>query len=281
MTNAIDLTALAAVKPLPKLNVEHVPSFSMARMEYTSAPKMVQKARPVSDLLREKIEKAGFTVAEPKAPCPFGDITKSSAFAINFGKSANYMRIMANHLDRVAGIGGEYEKSHRDTGMFPLFGEMLFAKWDLSCIYLRAFPQAGDTRTPEVHYFSGEKEINVLQIVQWLPSAEFQKYNEGQEHKSAIKAVDEQGNESYIVAQDEQGNPMFDEHGNPVLVPYPEVRTYKLYEPLGKNPRPLKIFIKGNNLVNEILQFDNLWDMEELAEVAQKWKDRFNAGESL
>lgn len=259
---------------LPTTNATQIKASRYARIEYKGEPKMVLKARPVSDELAEKIISAGYTVAEKGTPCPYAKIYKVSASKVLFGTGIKYKRMVNKAALRAADMVVDYTPTHREMGYFPIFEELFYVKNDFSRMYMRAYGIPGDTSKPEVHYYAEtskgvEIELkSVYEIVQWLPAADFNKFN-GTEKPVALK--DDDGN--FVVKQDENGNPICDENGNPILVPYPMIKLYKMFDPSDRaNPRPLKVIINGENLINSVLNWDKKFDLSDLENIKQAYE---------
>lgn len=264
---------------LPTTNATSIKASQWARLEYKGEPKLVKKARPVSDALKEKIEAHGFKVFDAGSPLPKkwnGKICyKVSASKILFGKGIKYLRMVKKTAERAADMVIDYQPTHREMGYFPIFEELFFVKNDYTRMYMRAYGVAGDTSKPTVEYFMDDTPVPVWEIVQWLPSDEFNKYN-GTEKPVALK--DDDGN--FVIKQDENGNPCYDADGNPILVPFPSIKLYKLFDPCNKlNQRPLKVIINGVNIINNVLQWDKVFTAENLENIKNSYEARFTEAE--
>ena len=243
---------------MKKLNMSVLSKLSntFASLRYCGEVKCIKKARTANEVLAKAIKEHGGVVALEKAPLPFGKVTKSNQYTVSIGAKLQYKKKAEAVMTR-GGNAGEYTPEHRNLGMFPIFGELLWVKNDLSEVYVRAY-QVGTPKPAQ--YFADGKEVPKEILGQWLPSDDYKRLSGEYVAPPTIHDVD--GDE--ILQQDEDGNLILDEAGNPCTMALPPLRAIKLSN--------CQLFKKGK----EINFFtDEEWDEAELIAIREAFYAKF------
>jgi hypothetical protein len=233
-------------------------SSTFASLRYNGEVKMVKKAREANETLTKAILAHGGKVAEKGEPCPFGTVTKVNQYTVSIGAKLNYKR-KVEAMTKRNGVVTDYRPEQRDLGMFPVFGELVWVKNDLSEVYIRAYQT---TKPKAAQYFADGKEVAKEILGQWLPSKDFNTLSGLENTVSVVADID--GN--IIYCQDEDGNLVLDKDGNPMEMALPEVRAIKLSN--------CELYRKG-----EKIEFftDEEWSESELAQIRDAYYAKFNA----
>lgn len=204
----------------------NLPKNTFASCDYRGAVKLVKTARACNEVLAKKMAEAGITPAEVGSPCPYRLVEKSAHYVVSLGSSLHYDRKTELRAAK-SGVEGTYTPDAKNTGMFPILGELLYVKNDLSCAYVRTYLQPSYTKSGNKElptYYADGKEINILMVAQWLPSETFNVLSGGKKKVSYLK--DEFG--AFIYAVDENGDEVTDSNGEKIKIPLPEVRSIKV-----------------------------------------------------
>jgi hypothetical protein len=245
---------------MKKLNVAYLNTLknTFARLSYKGDYKLVKKARSVNEVLAKYLADNGVNVAEVGSSCPFSAVQKQSEYTISLGGSLRY-----KHKTELAckrnGVDADYHVDKRDLGMFPIYGELLYCKNDLSELYIRAY-QVG---IPSPKFYANGTEINKASFAQWATSDDYKKLSGLETTEAVVGDID--GN--IIYAQDENGNLVFDKNGEPKTIALPPLRAIKLSN--------CKIFIKGENIIEKMF-LDEDWSEAELNEIKTSFYAKFN-----
>ena len=245
---------------MKKLNLSVLSKLSntFASLRYCGEVKMVKKARLANEVLTKAILAHGGHVAEVGAPCPFAKVTKANTYTVSIGAKLNYKR-KVEALTKRNGVETEYHPEQRNLGMFPIFGELIWVKNDLSEVYVRAY-QVSKPRA--AIYFGDGKEIAKELVGQWLPSKDFNTLSGIENNVSVVADIDG----CVIYCQDEDGRVITDENGEPMTMALPEVRSLKLSN--------IELYRKGQK-INFFT--DEEWSDEELAKIRDEYYAKFNA----
>lgn len=195
-------------------------SNTFASLSYKGEVKCVKKAREANETLAKAITAKGGVVAEKGTPLPFGSVVKQNQYVVSVGAKLNYKRRVESMTAR-NGVETEYHPEHRNLGMFPVYGELLWVKNDLSEVYIRAY-QVGKPKAAT--YIADGKIVPKELLGQWLPSKDFNTLSGLENNVSVVADID--GN--VIYCQDEDGNLVLDENGEPCTMALPEVRAIKV-----------------------------------------------------
>ena len=221
---------------------------TFATLNYSGDYKSVKKARAANETLTKFIEDNGEHVAEVGTPCPFARITKKSTYTISLGGSLKYKR-KAELLIGRNGVNAEYHAEKRDMGMFPIYGEMIWVKNDLSELYIRCYQAS----LPKPSYYIDGTEVNKAKFIQWGTNDDFKSASGLEKNSSVVADI----NGDIIYAQDEDGNVILDSNGEPNTIPLPPIRAIKLSN--------CSIFRKGIDLTKEIFTDEEYSDDELIA----------------
>jgi len=205
---------------MKKPNTKAIMGSTLATLNYVGDVKLVKKARVANDVLTKAITAKGGTVAEPGAPCPFKVVRKHSSWTAQLGKGLKYKKMaeatMARH-----NTPGEYHPEARNLGMFPILGEFIWVKNDLSQMYYRCY----QTNIPTESWYEADgKRVPKEFLAQWLPSDDYKRLSG--EYVAPPLIADVEGD--IIFAQDEDGNVVTDTNGDPVAMSLPPVRSLKV-----------------------------------------------------
>jgi hypothetical protein len=204
---------------MKKPNTTAIKGSTLATLNYTSEVKLVKKARPANDVLSAAITAKGGTVAEPGSACPFKTVLKHSSWTAQLGGSLRYKKMAESTMAR-NNNPGEYHPEHRNLGMFPVYGEMLWVSNDLTKMYVRVY----QTGIPSESWYEADgKKVPKEILAQWLPSDDFKRLSG--EYVAPPLIADLDGD--IIFAQDEDGNIVKDSNGEPVAMALPPVRSLK------------------------------------------------------
>lgn len=205
---------------LKKPNTTAIKGSTLATLHYVGEVKLVKKARSANDVLAKAITANGGNVAEVGSPCPFAKVVKHSAWTAQFGKGLKYKHMTEATMAR-NNNAGVYVPENRNLGMFPILGEFLWVKNDLSQMYFRVY-QAG---IPSDSWYEADgKRVPKEILAQWLPSDDYKRLSG--EYVAPPLIADEDGD--IIYAQDEDGNVVTDVNGEPVAMSLPPVRSLKV-----------------------------------------------------
>lgn len=243
---------------MKKLNMSVLSKLNntFASLRYNGEVKCIKKARTANEVLAKAIADHGGKVADEKAPLPFGKVTKSNQYTVSIGAKLQYKKKAEAVMSR-GGNAGEYTPEQRNLGMFPIFGELLWMKNDLSEVYIRAY-QVGTPKAAT--YFADGKEVPKEILGQWLPSDDYKRLSG--EYVAPPTVHDENGFE--ILQQDEDGNLVLDENGQPCTMALPPLRSIKLSN--------CQLFKKGQ----EIKFFTNEdWSEDELIAIREAYYAKF------
>jgi hypothetical protein len=243
---------------IKKLNLDVLKGLAntFATLHYTADYKSVKKARAANEILTKFIEDNGEHVAEVGTPCPFARITKRSTYTISMGGSLKYKR-KAELLIGRNGVNAEYHTEKRDLGMFPIYGEMIWVKNDLSEVYIRCYQAS----MPKPSYYINGNEVNKAKFIQWGTNDDFKSASGLEKNTSVVADI----NGDIIYAQDEDGNVILDSNGEPKTIPLPPIRAIKLSN--------CSIFRKGVDLTKEIFT-DEDWDVADLIKIRDEFQAR-------
>jgi len=239
----------------PNIKVLESIKNTFATLSYKGEYKCVKKAREANEVLAKALTDNGFKVAEKGTPCPFAKVVKESTYTISLGASLSYKKRVES-VAKSNGIDCDYHPTQRDLGMFPIFGEMLWVKNDLSEVYIRCY-QVGK---PKPKFFADGTEVKKLAFGQWATSDDFKTLSG--EWVAPSLLGDEDGD--IIYAQDEDGNILRDESGEPVAIALPPLRAIKLSN--------CKVTRKGKEI--EFLTEED-WDLNELAAIRDAYYAKF------
>jgi len=242
---------------MKKLNLSVLSKLSntFASLRYFGEVKMVKKARSANEVLAKAIADHGGKVAEVGAPCPYKVVKKANQYTVSIGAKLQYKR-KVEAMTKRNGVETDYHPEVRNLGMFPIFGELLWVKNDLSEVYVRAY----QVSKPKAAVYYGDGVVVAKEnIGQWLPSKDFNTLS-GLENNVSVVATAE-GN--VIYCQDENGNVIKDENGEPMTMALPEVRAIKLSN--------CELYRKG-----EKINFftDEEWDESELIKIRDEFNER-------
>lgn len=243
---------------MKKLNTELLNKLSstFARMEYEGEVKLTKKAREANEVLAKAITDKGGKVFAKGEPCPFANVLKVNQYTVSIGAKLQYKRKVEAMTAR-NGVVTDYRPEHRNLGMFPIFGELLWVKNDLSEVYIRAYQT---TKPKAATYFADGKVVPKEILGQFLPSKDFNTLSGLENNISVVADID--GN--IIYCQDEDGNLVLDENGEPCTMALPEVRAVKLSN--------CKLFRKGE----EIKFFtDEEWPESDLVAIRDAYYAKF------
>ena len=123
---------------MKKLNLSVLSKLSntFASLRYFGEVKMVKKARVANEVLTKAIADHGGKVAEVGSPCPFKTVMKANTYTVSIGAKLQYKR-KVEAMTKRNGVETDYHPEVRNMGMFPIFGELLWMKNDLSEVYVR------------------------------------------------------------------------------------------------------------------------------------------------
>ena len=228
---------------------------TFATLHYTAEYKSVKKARAANETLTKFIEDNGEHVAEVGTPCPYR-ITKRSTYTISLGGSLKYKR-KAELLIGRNGVDAEYHTEKRDLGMFPIYGEMIWVKNDLSEVYIRCYQAS----MPKPSYYINGTEVNKAHFIQWGTNDDFKAASGLEKNVSVVADI----NGDIIYAQDEDGNVILDSNGEPKTIPLPPIRAIKLSN--------CSIFRKGVDLTKTIFT-DEEYSVAELIAIRDAFQAR-------
>lgn len=205
---------------MKKPNTTAIKGSTLATLHYTSDVKLVKKARSANEVLSKAIAAVGGVVAEVGAPCPFKTVRKHSSWTAQLGKGLKYKKMAESTMAR-QNNPGEYHPDAKNLGMFPVLGECLWVKNDLTQMYIRVY-QVG---IPSDSWYEADgKRVPKEILGQWLPSDDFKRLSG--EYVAPPLICDEDGD--IIFAQDEEGNIVLDSKGEPVAMSLPPVRSLKI-----------------------------------------------------
>ena len=240
----------------PNLSVLEALKNSFATLSYKGEYKCVKKARAANEVLAKSLKDNGFEVAVVGSPCPFAKVIKESTYTVSLGASLSYKKRVESTA-RANGVECEYHPTHRNLGMFPIFGELLWVKDDLSEVYVRCY----QVSKPKPKFFANGKEIKKLAFGQWATSDDFKALCG--EWVTPSLLGDEDGD--IIYAQDEDGKILLDEKNEPVAIALPPLRAVKLSNCV--------VTRKGKEI--EFLSEED-WDLAELAAIRDSYYAKFN-----
>ena len=243
---------------MKKLNMSVLSKLNntFASLRYNGEVKCIKKARTANEVLAKAIADHGGVVALEKAPLPFAKVTKSNQYTVSIGAKLQYKKKAEAVMSR-GGNEGTYTPEQRNLGMFPIYGELLWMKNDLSEVYIRAY-QVGTPKAAT--YFADGKEVPKEILGQWLPSDDYKRLSG--EYVAPPTVHDENGFE--ILQQDEDGNLVLDENGQPCTMALPPLRSIKLSN--------CQLFKKGV----EIKFFtDEDWSEDELIAIREAYYAKF------
>lgn len=245
---------------MKKLNMAVLSKFSntFASLRYNGEVKMTKKAREANETLTKAILDHGGKVATKGEPCPFGTVTKVNQYTVSVGAKLNYKRKVEAMTQR-NGVVTDYRPEQRDLGMFPVFGELIWVKNDLSEAYIRAYQVS---KPKAAQYFADGKEIAKELLGQWLPVKDYNTLS-GLENTVSVVA-DIEGN--VIYCQDEDGNLILDKDGNPMEMELPQVRAIKISN--------CELFRKGEKI--EFFTTEE-WSESELVAIRDAYYAKFTA----
>ena len=243
---------------MKKLNLSVLSKLSntFASLRYFGEVKMNKKARAANEVLTKAIHDHGGKVAEIGSPCPYHVVKKSNTYTVSIGAKLNYKR-KVEAMTKRNGVETEYHPEQRNLGMFPIFGELLWVKNDLSEVYIRVY----QVSKPKAATYYGDGVVVAKEnIGQWLPSKDYNTLSGLENNISVVADID--GN--VIYCQDEEGNVITDENGEPCTMALPEVRSLKLSN--------VELYRKG-----EKINFftDEEWDEAELAKIRDEYYSKF------
>lgn len=242
---------------MKKLNLSVLSKLSntFASLRYFGEVKMVKKARSANEVLTKAINDHGGKVAEVGAPCPYKVVKKANQYTVSIGAKLQYKR-KVEAMTKRNGVETDYHPEIRNLGMFPIFGELLWVKNDLSEVYVRAY----QVSKPKAATYYGDGVVVAKEnIGQWLPSKDYNTVS-GLENNVSVVAT---ASGEVIYCQDESGNIIKDENGEPMTMALPEVRSLKLSN--------IELYRKG-----EKIEFftDEDWDEAELIKIRDEFNER-------
>ena len=243
---------------MKKLNVAAlaaIPS-TFASLRYCGEVKMTKKAREANETLAKAITDCGGVVAEKGAACPFTSVTKVNQYTVSVGAKLRYKRCVELMTKR-NGVETDYHPEHRNLGMFPVFGELIWVKNDLSEAYIRAYQT---TKPKAATYLADGKEVPKAILGQWLPVKDFNTLSGIENSVSVVADMDD----NIIYCQDEDGNLVLDSNGEPMTMALPEVRAIKVSN--------CQLFRKGQEI--KIFTEDE-WDENELIKIRDAYYAKF------
>ena len=198
-----------------ELFLKSIPS-TLARFEYRAEYKLTKKAREVSDKLRMDMENAGFVVPQKGDPCPYVGLIKETAYTVRVGSGLSYKRLTEKKAERLSGAKVDFEVKRKNTGMFPIYRELLYVKNDFSQQYIRCYPHIdADTledaeklknKLPKPKFFLDGKEIPKLAFAPWADTEDFKRLNGDAPTVNAITVQNADGTEEFLKPIDENGN---------------------------------------------------------------------------
>lgn len=201
-------------------NINAIKGSTLATCHYVGEVKMVKKARPANEVLTKAILAKGGAVADVGAPCPFATVVKHSSWTAQFGKGLKYKKMAEATMAR-NNNAGIYVPENRNLGMFPILGEFLWVKNDLTQMYFRVY----QTSIPTDPWYEADGKIIPKELLaQWLPSDDYKRLSG--EYVAPPLICDKDGD--IIFAQDEDGNVIKDENGEEVAMSLPPVRALKV-----------------------------------------------------
>lgn len=237
---------------------------SFASFHYDADVEVVQKARypKGGDELTAFLSAMAKANVEPLAkgtPNPYGVIHKTSDYVVSVGANLSYVRKNEAIMKR-GGVTGTYTPDHSDRGMFPVYGELLYVKNDLSTMYFTVY-QASVAKTVWTADGKSVLKENVVQLIK-----DTKPFNSmcGTKNKSEICDVD--GN--LIYQQNEDGTIRLDKDGNPMTMETAQIRRVKLEN--------ADVRIKGNKIK---FVTDEPWDLAELARIRDAYYAQFDTAE--
>lgn len=232
-------------------------SSTFASLKYEGEVKLTKKAREANEVLAKAITDKGGKVFAKGEPCPFTKVVKVNQYTVSIGAKLQYKR-KVEAMTKRNGVVTDYRPEHRNLGMFPIFGELVWLKNDLSEVYIRAYQT---TKPKAATYIADGKVVPKEIIGQFLPTKDFNTLSGLENTVSVVADID--GN--IIYCQDENGDLVLDTDGKPMEMVLPEVRAIKLSN--------CHLFRKGE----EIKFFtEEEWPTAELETLRDSYYAKFN-----
>lgn len=198
-----------------ELFLRTIPS-TLARFEYRGEYDIKKTARKVSEKLAKEMRDAGFDVPEEGAPCPYLGLIKETAYTVRVGSGLSYKKLTEKKAERLSGKKVDFEVKRKNTGMFPIYRELLYVKNDFTQQYIRCYPHIeADTleeaeklknKLPKPKYFLNGTEVNRLAFAPWACLEDFKRWNGDAPTVNAITVQKADGTDEFLKPIDENGN---------------------------------------------------------------------------
>ncbi len=198
-----------------ELFLRTIPS-TLARFEYRGEYDIKKKAREVSEKLANEMREAGFEVPKVDAPCPYLGLIKETAYTVRVGSGLSYKTLTEKKAERLSGTKVDFEVKKKDTGMFPIYRELIYVKNDFSQVYIRCYPHIDcdsiedaeklKNKLPKPKYFLNGTEVNRLAFAPWACNEDFKRWNGDAPSVNALTTTKKDGSVEFLKPIDENGN---------------------------------------------------------------------------